>query len=95
MTQSAQRLDRRGFLGATTWIVGGAVIAGLVPQSLLAAAPGVCDVDASMYADSCGDWQVDDICMAYPPYALAMGVAPQVSGATTEFVFGVDRHWLA
>jgi hypothetical protein len=88
-------LDRRAFLGATTLSVGGVLVTGLMPMSLWAAAPAACYVDASMHADACGDWQLDDICMAYPPYSLAMGTAPQVAIAPAEPLTDADHHWLA
>jgi len=94
MTQSLPFLDRRAFLGGTTLTVGGALVAGLVPASLLAAAPVACRVDASLYPDACGDWQLDDICNAYPPYAFPAGAAPSVSVAYAGQMADADRHWI-
>jgi hypothetical protein len=93
MTTPARLLDRRAFLGGATLSAGGTFIAGLLPASLLAATPVACLVDASMYPDVCGDWQLDDICIAYPPYALALGAARPAS-VQSAAIADVDRHWI-
>jgi hypothetical protein len=57
-------LDRRAFLNRVAVSVGGVAIAAALPVSLLQASP-VCAA-----RDPCGDWTVDDMCGAYPPYAF-------------------------
>jgi hypothetical protein len=61
---------RRAFLGKVTVSVGGVTLGGLLPASLLQAAPAACLVDAARFSDPCGDWQLDDVFTAYPPYSL-------------------------
>lgn len=58
-------LDRRAFLGRIALSVGGVAVASALPVSLLEASPSVCTA-----FDPCGDWTVDDMCGAYPPYAF-------------------------
>jgi hypothetical protein len=60
----ATALDRRAFLGRMVVSVGGVAIASALPVSLLEASP------ACLASDPCGDWQLDDMCGAYPPYAF-------------------------
>jgi hypothetical protein len=55
--------ERRAFLGKAVFLLGGATVASVLPASLLAASP------ACMATDPCRDWQLDDMCSAYPPYA--------------------------
>jgi len=55
--------ERRAFLGKAVFLLGGTAVASALPTSLLAASP------ACMATDPCGDWQLDDMCSAYPPYA--------------------------
>lgn len=55
---------RRGFLGQAIFCIGGAASGAVLPVSLLQASP------ACIATDLCGDWQLDDICSAYPPYAF-------------------------
>jgi hypothetical protein len=85
-------LDRRSFLGQMTLSIGGVAVACMTPVSLLQAAP-LCLINAAAYPDACGDWMVDDMCMAYPPYAFAIPPAPP----HTQPLMGVsdiDRHWV-
>jgi hypothetical protein len=56
--------DRRRFLGQVALSVGGIAVASALPVSLLQAGP------ACMAHDPCGDWTLDDMCGAYPPYAF-------------------------
>ena len=57
-------LDRRAFLNRVAVSIGGIVVGAAMPVSLLQASP-VCSA-----FDPCGDWTVDDMCGAYPPYAF-------------------------
>jgi hypothetical protein len=84
-------LDRRAFLGQVTLSMGGIAVTSLKP-SLLQAAP-LCRVDA-LYPDACGDWTLDDMCMAYPPYAFVVPPAPPHTEPMTG-VSDIDRHWVA
>jgi hypothetical protein len=58
-------LDRRAFLGRFALSVGGVAVSAALPVSLLEASPAAC-----MAFDPCGDWTLDDMCGAYPPYAF-------------------------
>ena len=81
MNGQPESLDRRRFLGQVTLTVGGVAFSGV---SLLEAAPA--------YADPCGDWTVDDMCGAYPPYAFDTGAArPHTVPAQGA---GADRYWI-
>jgi hypothetical protein len=95
MTALMPTLDRRRFLGQVTITVGGAALGAVLPVSLLQAAPAACLVDASMWPDPCGDWQLDDICNAYPPYSLHP--APPVPAVAGMSAVGkpADSHWVA
>lgn len=91
-----ESLGRRRFLGQVTLTVGGVALAGvslagIAPVSLLEAAPA-CLVNAAAYPDACGDWTVDDMCGAYPPYAFDTGAArPHTVPALGA---GADRYWI-
>jgi hypothetical protein len=50
------KLDRREFLGNVIWAVAGASVAAMIPF-------------ARADATASGDWNIDDMCGAYPPYA--------------------------
>ena len=95
MSGRADALDRRRFLGQVTLGIGGVALGTLVPVSLLEAAPAACLVDASMYPDPCGDWNVDDMCSAYPPYAFNTGPSIPHSVVHADSVAGADHHWVA
>jgi hypothetical protein len=88
MNGQPESLDRRRFLGRVTLTMGGVALSG---ASLLEAAPA-CLVNAAAYPDACGDWTVDDMCGAYPPYAFDSGASRPhtvpVHGA------GADRYWI-
>ena len=93
MHEPEPKLPRRQFLGGMSWTVGGLVMGSTLPVSLLQAAPQACLVNAADWPDTCGDWTLDDICNAYPPYAFrieagAPGTAP------LDAVDPVDRHWV-
>jgi hypothetical protein len=92
MNPAIQSFDRRAFL-LQSMTVGGVMVAGALPASLLAATPSACLVDASRYPDTCGDWTVDHVCSHWPPYAYDTGAArpntlPQGADRT-----GADWHW--
>jgi len=57
-------IDRRAFLGRAFLSVGGIAVASALPVSLLEASP------ACLSNDPCGDWTLDDVCGAYPPYSF-------------------------
>lgn len=84
-------VDRRGFLGALTLTVGGIAASGLLSPSLLQVdTPGL----ACSPPDACGDWQLDDICNSYPPYAFHVDAAlapPQLLAHHAA----ADWHWVA
>lgn len=94
MNHAPVALPRRQFLGQVTLSFAGVALGSLAPVSLLQAAPAACLVDASAWPDACGDWQLDDMCNAYPPYAepvrpAAVGVTPPAAHAA------IDAHWVA
>ena len=84
-------LRRRQFLGGITITVGGSLVAGLLPTSLLQAAPRA---KVCVPLDPCGYWHVDDMCLAYPPYSFPIdsGV-PQAQRLAVD-VASADRHWI-
>jgi hypothetical protein len=89
-------LLRREFLGQVSMTVGGATLAALLPVSLLeAATPAACLVNAAAWPDPCGDWQLDDVFTAYPPYSLHPAAAVPAVHATSGNVADVDRHWVS
>jgi len=90
----ATHFDRRQFLGRVTYTIGGVTLANCLPVSLLRAAPSACLVDAHAWPDACGDWQLDDICLAYPPYAMAARAPVPVAAATHAVGDPIDTHWL-
>ena len=93
MSNSKQpRLDRRAFLGGVTLTVGGAVVTSLLPVTLLQAAPkGM----ACGFHDPCGDWTVDDMCGAYPPYAFRIDSGVPHAGRMSARVEAVDLMWVS
>jgi hypothetical protein len=88
-------MDRRRFLGSVVVTAGGSAITALVPVSLLRAREASAAIAACSCADPCGDWTVDDMCNAYPPYAfdIRRAVAPHVPAASR--VAEADRPWVA
>jgi hypothetical protein len=86
-------MQRRQFLGSASITAGGAALGALLPASLLQARPA-CLVQAAAYPDACGDWQLDDICLAYPPYAWHMQPAVPVAAAMSAAVAAVDSNWV-
>lgn len=84
MSTQPESPDRRRFLGQVTMSFGGVTLAAIAPLSLLEAAPA--------YADPCGDWTVDDMCGAYPPYAFDTGASrPHTVPAPGA---GADHYWI-
>jgi hypothetical protein len=88
----APRLDRRAFLGGVTLTVGGAVVTSLLPVSLLQAAPAGL---ACTFHDPCGDWTLDDMCGAYPPYAFRIDSGIPHAGRMSAHVEPVDQMWVS
>lgn len=85
-------LDRRTFLGRVSITVGGVAVAAVLPVSLLQAAPArlACAVH-----DPCGDWTVDDMCAAYPPYSFRIDSGVPRSGRISAQVAAVDQNWVS
>ena len=89
-------IDRRQFLEQATITVGGVALGAVLPVSLLqAATPAACLVDAQAWPDHCGDWQLDDICNAYPPYSLHPAPHVPVVMPISASVDPADAHWAA
>jgi len=82
--------DRREFLCRMTLTAGGAALAAWLPVSLLQAAPVAV---VACQRDACGDWQLDDICIAYPPYSLHMK-SPAPPAVATAPGDPADEHWI-
>jgi hypothetical protein len=59
--KASLQLDRREFLGNLILTIGGASVAAMVPFATVSSSAPATDI--------CGDWNVDDVCGAYPPYA--------------------------
>lgn len=100
MSEQSFSPERRHFLGKFTLTFGGVAlsgmsVAGMAPLSLLEVAPAACLVDAAAWPDACGDWTVDDMCSAYPPYSFNTGASQPHSVPFGFDVQGVDRHWMA
>jgi len=93
MSAAHTPMDRRRFLGSIVVTAGGAAVTSLAPVSLLQARQAGAAVAACGYADPCGDWTVDDMCNAYPPYAfdIRRAVAPHVPAVA---VADADRQWV-
>lgn len=94
MHRDVRNPQRREFLGRVTVTVGGVALGGLLPVSLLQAAPAACLVDASRYADPCGDWQIDDVFTAYPPYSLHPASALPRESTMRTGADQADLHWV-
>jgi hypothetical protein len=94
MQYDAPGLPRREFLGRVSMTVGGMSLAAMVPVSLLQGAPAPCLVDATAWPDPCGDWQLDDVFTAYPPYSLHPAAAVPGVHDISAYAASVDRHWV-
>ena len=82
---------RRAFLGGVSLSVGGVAMATLLPSSLLQAAPVGPRCGAH---DPCGDWQLDDICNSYPPYAFRIDTGTPRHVRVSAACESADRHWV-
>jgi hypothetical protein len=87
-------IERRRFLGGISLSFAGVAAGSMVPVSLLKAAPQ-CAVLAIGATDPCGDWQLDDICLAYPPYAFRTGAMPAHTRPAALDACGADWHWVS
>ena len=89
-------IDRRQLLGQVGLGISGVALGAMLPGSLLqAGAPAACLVDASSWPDPCGDWQLDDICNAYPTYSLHPAPPVPVVAPIRAGVDPADVHWVA
>ena len=93
MSHAHNPMDRRRFLGSIVVTTGGAALTALAPVSLLQAGEVCSAVAATGHVDPCGDWTVDDMCNAYPPYAfdIRRAVAPHVPAPV--WMADADRQW--
>ena len=87
-------MHRRDFLSAVTVSAGGMFVAGLAPASMLEASSSCVPVVPG-HDDPCGDWTLDDMCGAYPPYAFRTGPAVPHTKPSQAGVTNADWHWLA
>ncbi len=87
--------DRRSFLGRIAISTGGAVLGSMLPVSLLQAREVCAAMAVPGYPDPCGDWTLDDICNAYPPYATDIRRAPVPHATPTAQAAEADRMWVA
>lgn len=94
MSGRPQNDSRRRFLGQITLTTGGLAVWGLAPASLLEAS-GVRLVCTTAFHDPCGDWTLDDMCNAYPPYAFRTPAAVPHTRPAQLAAAGADWHWLA
>jgi len=85
---------RRGFLGQVTLVAGGTMAAAALPGSLLAATPAGLPLSSCGYSDPCGDWTVDDMCNAYPPYAFSRAIAVPKNVPLQLAVHPADAAWI-
>ena len=88
--------SRRRFLGQVTLTAGGLAVSGLAPASLLQApAPAASLACVAGFTDPCGDWVLDDMCNAYPPYAFPVPAAVPHTRPSQLAAMGADWHWAA
>jgi hypothetical protein len=88
-------MDRRTFMGRIVVSASGAGVACLLPASLLQAGEACALVGASSWPDPCGDWTLDDICNAYPPYAFDIRRSVTTQAPLQALVADIDRLWVA
>jgi hypothetical protein len=94
MTETIRDPSRRFFLGQMTLTVGGTAVAALLPASLLQAAPS-CDAGPQVaYPDPCGDWRLDDMCSAYPPYTFRVHRGYAQHRPIHHLAADIDRDWV-
>jgi hypothetical protein len=92
-------MDRRNFLGRIAISAGGGIAASVLPASLLQAGETSARVTAAcvatpLHPDRCGDWELDDICNAYPGYAYDVSRGPGACSAAMAGVADIDRMWV-
>ena len=85
---------RRVFLGQITTVAGGTLVAAALPGSLLAATPAGLTLSSCGYTDPCGDWTLDDMCNAYPPYAFYRAAGPSNNVPLHVQVHPADAAWV-
>lgn len=85
---------RRVFLGQITTVAGGTLVAAALPGSLLAATPAGLTLSSCGYTDPCGDWTLDDMCNAYPPYAFSRAVAASCNVPLQVQMHPADAAWV-
>jgi hypothetical protein len=95
MPISIAPLDRRAVMGRIAWPAGSAATAVLLPVSLLEAGEVCAAVATPQYPDPCGDWTVDDMCSAYPPYACDIRRGTLRHAPLTAQVAPADQAWVA
>jgi hypothetical protein len=95
MQDPPSKPERRAFLMQGSWLVGGLTLSSSFAGSLLAGTTGACLVNAALYPDPCGDWTVDHVCAAWPPYAFHTGPAQPHNSPLNASMADVDRHWLS
>lgn len=95
MSEGFFKLDRRSFLGRIAISAAGASAASVLPVSLLQAREVCAAVAPRGYPDPCGDWMLDDICNAYPPYASDIRRSPVLHAMPTAALADADRMWVA
>ena len=88
---------RRGFLGGLTLSFGSVAVVGVARAKLLSEVlpPPPAAGLACSALDPCGDWQLDDICNSYPPYAFRVdpvGASPLRRDVVPA---SADWHWIA
>ena len=94
MSNSRMPTDRRAFLVNIGVTAAGTAVAGLLPVSMLQAGE-VCRVAMPLeYPDPCGDWTLDDICGAYPPYAFDIRRSVTSHAPLTAQVAAADQAWV-
>jgi hypothetical protein len=94
MNESPKKPERRTFIVQGSWLMGGLTLSGAFAGSLLAGTSGACLVNAKHYPDACGDWTVDHVCAAWPPYSFHTGPAQPHNAPLSVAVADVDRYWL-
>jgi hypothetical protein len=94
MSNSRMPMDRRAFMVNFGITAGGAAVTGLLPVSLLQAGEACRAATLQSYPDPCGDWTLDDICNAYPPYAFDIRRSVNCHAPLTARVAAADQAWV-